>query len=150
MFFRILHSFSKNLVGHTLETYFWKSFICIFLLCIQLSTWFLIKFSNSMNFLKKISFLSCKLAIGFPTLFTKWNIYQNCFTSVIFNHRRFDFDILCRFFLISLWFNADAVAYLKHLWYFLLIGFIVSFFVLYPIRRIYIWSNTFILWHIIQ
>ena len=52
------------------------------------------------------------------------------------------FVIISEHFPISSWFNANVRAYWKHLLYFLLIGFIVAFFVFYPIRRIYIWSTT--------
>ena len=52
------------------------------------------------------------------------------------------FDILCKIFQISSWFNATVAAYLKHLSP-SSIGYTVAFFVFYPIDGIYIWSNKF-------
>ena len=60
------------------------------------------------------------------------------------------FVILAESFPNSLWFNASVAAYWKHLLLFLLMGFIVTFFIFYPLWRVYIWSTTIriFLWHL--
>ena len=75
----------------------------------------------------------------FPMVFFSWKFIPYQFYSFI---KGLIFVILGGSFLISSWFNATVTSYSKHLSSFLLIRFIVAFFVVYPIRRIYIWSST--------
>ena len=53
------------------------------------------------------------------------------------------FDIFPKCFpeSISSWFNVSVVVYWEHLLSLLLMRFIATFFVFYPIKRIYVWST---------
>ena len=77
-------------------------------------------------------FFQSSILIG--NLFLPSNIYSK---KVLF------FVILCRSFFNFLWFSKTFTTYWRHLLSFLFIGFIVTYFFFYLIKRIYIWSTLF-------
>ena len=85
-------------------------------------------------------------------IFFSFLAYKNFFQSsisgvysfrIIFTYKMFIICYSSRCFLVSSWFNANVIAYWKYLLSFSFIGFIVAFFVFYPIWRIFIWSTSF-------